>query len=244
MAKKKYERRVFEVKNAKIETRESNNEKHIVGIIPYNSYSEDLGFREIIAPSAFKKTIQENKIYALQNHDTNLVLANNKNETLKFEDTEDGLICDVLLDDRTYAQDLYKAIARGDVSNLSFGFSAIKDEWITNNDGSQIRVLKEVKLYEVSFGVPFPAYSDTTSEARNINEIAQEINLLSDDEKNEIVKILTRNSDKKDEPADEATQTETKNTTSDEAKTDVAVENKENGLDLYKAKIKLFELQN
>jgi HK97 family phage prohead protease len=75
----------------------------------------------------------------------------------------------------SFAKDLYEQIKRKDVWGLSFGFSVIKEIW--DNDNS-LRELKEAKLYEVSFGVVFPAYTTTASfvEARSVVNIIENAN--------------------------------------------------------------------
>ena len=130
----------------------------------FNKYSEDLGFfKEKIQPGAFSKTIQENDVRALINHDPNLIIGRTKNKTLKLWEDDKGLGFDVKLPDTSYANDLKESISRKDITQNSFGFQTIQDEW--SQDGKR-RTLLEVKLFDVS-PVVFPAYPQTSVKLRN-----------------------------------------------------------------------------
>jgi len=129
----------------------------------FNSWSEDLGFfKEQIAPGAFKRTIKNGDIRALINHDPNLVIGRTKNKTLRLSEDDKGLAFEVDLPDTSYAMDLRKSIERKDITQNSFGFQTMKDEW--SEDGKR-RTLVEVKLFDIS-PVTFPAYKQTTVKMR------------------------------------------------------------------------------
>ena len=138
----------------------------------FNSRSKDMGFFEEVDPGAFNKTLKENRsIVALQNHDPNRVLGSVQNETLQLSTDQRGLKAVVNLPDTTYANDLAKSIQRGDMKGMSFAFKRVpQGDVFEKRGGVTTRVLKEVKLYEISFGVPFPAYEGTTSSVRSYFE--------------------------------------------------------------------------
>jgi HK97 family phage prohead protease len=162
--KKEYEIRNFTLKETRSELIESEGKRFIQGKIPYDSLSGDLGgFKEILIRGAFNKTLNDGfDVKALVNHSDGKVLGRVKNGTLKLEDRADGLICTVELGNQSYSNDLWESIKRDDVSTMSFGFRTIADEW-KNENGKQFRMLKEAHLLEVSFGVSFPAYEETSS---------------------------------------------------------------------------------
>jgi len=60
---------------------------------------------------------------------------------------------------------------------MSFGFYPVKER-VEIEDEKEVHYLLEVKLLEVSFAVPFPAYEETNSEAREIRGI--KIDVLAD----------------------------------------------------------------
>jgi len=140
----------------------------------FNAWSEDLGwFREEIAPGAFSRTIKNGDVRALINHDPNLIIGRTKNDTLRLWEDDKGLAYEVDLPDTSYANDLRESIARGDITQNSFGFQAVKDEW--SEDGKR-RTLREVKLYDIS-PVTFPAYRQTNVKLR-LQEVGVDYELL------------------------------------------------------------------
>jgi HK97 family phage prohead protease len=129
----------------------------------FGVWSEDLGFfKEKIDPGAFKKTIKENDVRALFNHDPNMILGRTKNNTLELWEDEKGLGFNVNLPATTYASDLKESIRRRDITQNSFGFQTVADEW--SKDGSK-RTLTEVRLFDIS-PVTFPAYKQTNVKLR------------------------------------------------------------------------------
>ena len=131
----------------------------------FNTWSADLGFfKEKIEKGAFKKTIQENDIRALINHDPNLIIGRRKNKTLELWEDDKGLGFNIKLPDTSYADDLKESIKRKDITQNSFGFQTIQDEW--SKDGKK-RTLKEVKLFDIS-PVTFAAYKQTSVKMRGL----------------------------------------------------------------------------
>jgi len=151
---------------SKIETREKDGKKYISGVIPYNSRSEDLGgFIEVIDRTAFRKTIADGAdVFAFWAHNDAEVLGSTRAGTMTLEDREDGLAFSIEVRDTAIGDDHYEAIRRGDVLGTSFGFISERDE-VVYNEKPAIRTLKEVRLLEISPGVPFPAYSGAQSVA-------------------------------------------------------------------------------
>jgi len=172
----------------------ATGKKIIEGIIPYNSKSVPMfGVTEVISRTAFNKTISDKSIVrALYNHDTNRILGSTESNTLQLENTDDGLICRCELPNTSYANDMYEIVNRGDIKTMSFGFEPIK--WLDDSK-TKTRTLKEVKLIEVSYCVPFPAYEETNSVAymrgleknnidiEKLNEVLEKDTLQDDDKK-------------------------------------------------------------
>lgn len=127
----------------------------------FNSASGDLGgFREMIAPGAFRRTLAENAdVRALWNHEAMYVLGRTTTGTLRLSETAQGLWMAVDLPETQYASDLLALVRRGDVSQMSFAFRKIVDEW-QRGDDLPLRRLLDVDLFDVS-PVTFPAYEAT-----------------------------------------------------------------------------------
>jgi uncharacterized protein len=128
----------------------------------FNNLSEDLGgFREKIAPGAFTNCLKNCDVRALWNHDSNHVLGRTTSGTLRLKETDAGLQMECDMPDTTMARDLGVSMQRGDVNQMSFGFTVKNDSWDEVN-GEIVRTLLEInELFDVSV-VTFPAYSDTT----------------------------------------------------------------------------------
>lgn len=143
--------------------------------------SEDLGgFREIVRPGAFKKTLGEADVRGLVNHDPNYVLGRTKSGTLSLKEDIHGLRMTLEPPDTQYARDLMASMKRGDVDQMSFGFTTVRDEWLYQNNeetGKEeiVRTLIEVKLFDVSI-VTFPAYPQTTAQVRSRVSELQQVN--------------------------------------------------------------------
>lgn len=132
----------------------------------FNQFSEDLGgFRELVRPGAFAKTIQEHDIRALIQHDPSRVIGRTKNDTLTLKEDIHGLRVKITPPDTSYARDLIESIRRGDIDQMSFGFETVRDEWLITKD-EITRSLMEVKLFDVS-PVTFPAYPQTSVGVRS-----------------------------------------------------------------------------
>lgn len=132
----------------------------------FEQYSDDLGgFVEKIRRGAFKKTLQEADVRALINHDALYVLGRSKAGTLRLWEDEVGLGFEIIPPNTTFANDLMESIGRGDVTQMSFGFQAIRDEWRQTELGTE-RELIELVLLDVS-PVTFPAYPQTSAQVRS-----------------------------------------------------------------------------
>lgn len=129
----------------------------------FSSLSENLGgFREKIAPGAFKDSIANgDDVRALIDHNPSLVLGRTKAGTLRLGEDSRGLHYEVDPPDTQYARDLAESLRRGDIDQSSFGFQTIEDEWGKDEKGQPIRTLTAVRLFDVSV-VTFPAYTATS----------------------------------------------------------------------------------
>ena len=177
------EMQIRDLKATNLQIREEENGKRVIeGLIPYNSRSEWMGFYEFITPTAFNKTIADGAdVRALMGHDSNRLLGRVKNGSLRLRSEEDGLHIECDLPQTSYAEDAYELIKGGYNRGLSFGFRTVQDKWEEmEEDGRMVPVchLIEVRLFEVSFCVTFPAYEATTSEARSVRSLLDEIRNL------------------------------------------------------------------
>lgn len=155
-----------EIRTTNIEnlnTREGEKGESIIGgyAAIFNSPAEIDGyFKEEIATGAFTKALSDNQdIRALFNHDWNHVLGRTKAGTLQLFEDDRGLKFEVYLPNTSLGRDLKESLQRGDISQCSFGFIPIEEQWDYSTEPIT-RTIIEVELYEISV-VSIPAYEDT-----------------------------------------------------------------------------------
>lgn len=149
------------------QTRDSDSGPVIEGYFSvFNSdYPLWEGATEQVAPGAFRETLGGD-IRALINHDTRLVLGRTTSGTLELREDDKGLFGRIAVNrDDTDAMNLYARVQRGDVSQCSFGFDILDEEYIERTDGGAMWIIRKVRLHEVSV-VTFPAYVETSVNAR------------------------------------------------------------------------------
>ncbi|HFJ9474587.1 TPA: phage major capsid protein [Bacillus cereus] len=157
----------------------SNSEGLIVSgyVNKTSTLSEVIGgakkFREKIAPGAFKRAIEKRnrEIEFLAEHDHNKLLATTKNGSLTLREDKEGLYMEAKISPTSYGKDYYQLISDGIISSMSFGFDVINDSW-EYAGGVAIRTVHDLILSEVS-AVKYPAYSQSSLEARDINLIEE-----------------------------------------------------------------------
>jgi len=142
---------------------------HIEGYAAvFDSPSLDLGgFREIVKPGAFTKTLKESDIRAYWQHDSSRPLGRLAAGTLDLSEDKHGLRVAITPGETSWGLDALASIGRGDVDQMSFGFRAVKDRYYTTDAGIEVRELIEVQLFEVS-PVSSPAYPDTEIQVRSL----------------------------------------------------------------------------
>ena len=124
------------------------------------------GCIEQIAPGAFASSLGLD-IRALINHETRLVLGRTVAGTLSLQEDATGLYGEIKINEQdSDAMNLYARVQRGDVSQCSFGFDIVAEDYVVAPDGTCTWTIRDLVLYEVSV-VTFPAYSATSAMARN-----------------------------------------------------------------------------
>ena len=160
------------------EVRAENNEEHgnfLTGRPIVFNEPTDMGgyYAEVIDRNALDETDLRD-VRFLVGHNTSMIpLArsrrNNANSTMQMEIDENGMAIRVDLDteNNSEAKALYSATKRGDISGMSFMFTVDKDEWENLDSDYPTRHIKTLgRVFEVS-AVAFPAYEQTSLEARS-----------------------------------------------------------------------------
>ena len=131
---------------------------------------------ERIEPTALKNADMKD-VRLFVNHDINkIALARskngNENSTMRFDIDENGvnMVAQLDVENNAEAKSLYSAIKRGDMDGMSFMFRIAKDEWSDLDSDLPTRTIKEISIvHEVSV-VNFPAYQQTSVNARSSEE--------------------------------------------------------------------------
>lgn len=147
---------------ATMEIREQDGRQVIAGYAAVFNQPANLGngITEVIEPGAFADSLaNDGDVRALWNHDSSLVLGRTTANTLRVFEDAIGLAFEVSPPETTWASDALVSVRRGDVNQMSFGFTVPGggDAWQGNT-----RILKRVNLMEVSV-VAFPAYPQTSA---------------------------------------------------------------------------------
>lgn len=128
--------------------------------------SRTFEYREVIRPGAFRKALAEGQdVRALFNHDPNQVLGRTKAGTLRLAEDARGLSIRIDPPDTQLGRDVVEMVRRGDVSQMSFAFTARDGgEKLTITRRGDVEVYEaeilDVDLYDVA-PVTYPAYKDT-----------------------------------------------------------------------------------
>lgn len=153
------------------ETRAEDGEVGIIKGRPIVFEQEtDMGwYREIIDRNALNNADLRDVRLCL-NHDTSYVYArsrnNNDNSTMRIGIDSEGLYFEARLDLKSAkANDLFVAVQRGDMNQMSFMFIVDGDEWFDLDSEKPLRNVRSIsKVFEFSV-VTFPAYDGTSVQA-------------------------------------------------------------------------------
>jgi len=128
------------------------------------------GVREVVRPGAFRRAIEDGAdVFALAHHDAGQILGRRSSGTLRVSEDARGLAVEIGLPDTTLGRDLATLVGRGDLSAMSFGFAVRSERWTLEDDGSELRELLDLELYEVS-AVAWPANPNTDLALRSLEQ--------------------------------------------------------------------------
>lgn len=102
----------------------------------------------------------------IYNHDLSKVPLARVPDTLTLEVDNRGLKFSAIIPDTEEGRAVYESVKRGDLRGCSFAFTIAANG--ESYSGNQRTISKIDKIFELSI-CPFPAYNETTVQARNIN---------------------------------------------------------------------------
>lgn len=158
------------------EVRVADESRDINGTaIVFNSESEDLGFREVIAPEAFgADLISSSDILMLFNHrrdDVPLARSKNGKGTLKITVDDNGANFNFKAKKTAQGDEILEAVRNGDLAACSFAFRVAEggETWEKRSDGSYLRTINKFsELADFSI-VTNPAYAATSVDTRGLD---------------------------------------------------------------------------
>lgn len=147
---------------------------------PRTEYEIWPGVVERIRPGAFAKSIRDDDVRGLWNHNSDLVLGRRSPDsgrqsrnTMRLWESDDGLHYEVTPPDSGIGRTAVESIQRGDVDGSSIGFFVTGYQWSDGEqDGPEVRELTEFELLDVS-PVTYPAFNATTVGIRAIGEATE-----------------------------------------------------------------------
>ena len=129
--------------------------------VPFNEPATVAGRKEIIYPEALAG-ISLDDITLTVNHDSERVPLARSPKTMILTVTERGLELEATLPDTAHGHEVYEAVKRGDMSEMSFAFDVAED----TTDGNTRIITKIAKIYEISI-VNNAVYKKTFIETRS-----------------------------------------------------------------------------
>lgn len=137
--------------------------------VTWQDLSRNLGgFKEKASKGCFAQSLKDNPdVMCLYGHDPNQILGRVSSGTLTIAEDSKGLRFSCKLPNTSTANDLIELMDRGDLRNMSFGFSVPQggDDW-SDVGGEVVRTLLQVTLYEISV-VGDPAYTTSSVNLRS-----------------------------------------------------------------------------
>lgn len=168
----------LEIRNYQYEVRFEGDNRSIEGYaIVCNSESEDLGFREVIAPEALEGIIEKSDCLMLLEHNKSKgVLARSRfgKGSLQLSVDDNGLKFRFTCPNTAVGDEAYEGVKRGDYQNCSFAFVADKDEWTKKENGEYLRTIRSFKYIKDCSIVAEPAYGATSVSCRSFDEYKEE----------------------------------------------------------------------
>lgn len=169
-----------EIRAFDFEVRAEENEEHghfLTGRPIVYGQRTDLGWYDEIIEQGALDTTDLKDVRFLVNHNTDMIpLArsrnNTDNSTMQMTVDQDGMVirADLDIENNSDAKNLYSAVARGDISGMSFMFSVDGDSWDEPDSDHPTRHIYSIgRVMEVS-AVTFPAYSATSIQTRGLSE--------------------------------------------------------------------------
>ncbi|MGE5585729.1 MAG: HK97 family phage prohead protease [Bacillota bacterium] len=132
---------------------------------------DGIKYHEVIVRGALDQTDLRDVAFKYNHSDAVMIMARTRNKTLELIRDEQGLLIRARLANTSAGHDLYELIRRGDIDQMSFGFTIAEDAYERETRTRKILAIK--RIWEVS-AVDAAAYPDTYIAARSYFEAQAE----------------------------------------------------------------------
>lgn len=170
-----------EIRSAQFEAPQEEGKKVLEGYaLVYNKEtvigSGEWAFREVFIGGCLDNAdLSDVPLRYNHEEETTPILARTRNKSLILTPDEKGLHIRAELLDTQDATDMYKRVEAGLLDKMSIAFTIDKQEWVEEEGQLPLRrVLGIKRVWDVSI-VDFPAYEDTSIEARKLGFVPKEI---------------------------------------------------------------------
>lgn len=182
-----------EIRNFEFEVRAEQNEVHghfLTGRPIVYGVRTDMGYMDEIIESGALDETDLRDVRFLVNHNTDMIpLArsrnNTENSTMQMVVDSEGMGIRVDLDteNNADAKALYSAVQRGDITGMSFMFTIDDKEYENLESDHPTRHVRKIgRVFEVS-ACTFPAYSETSLQARGLVDALESAKASLDSER-------------------------------------------------------------
>lgn len=139
----------------------------------FNSPAPIGSFVETIRAGAFQSSLatKGKDVLALVDHDPGRLLARTSSGTLRLSEDSKGLAFSLDVPDTQLGHDVLALAQRGDLGGCSFGFRVNDEAW----PAADRRELRAVDLIEISIVHAWPAYAQTSVQARARSHQAHDV---------------------------------------------------------------------
>ena len=163
--------------NFEVRAEDTERGKTITGRPIVFGQKTDIGWYDEIIERGALDTTDLKDVRLLVNHNVDMIpLArsrnNTENSTMQLTADDNGLLirADLDTENNSDSKSLYSAVGRGDVDGMSFMFTVDKDSWDDPDSEHPTRHIRSIRrVFEVS-AVTFPAYSQTSIQARGLSD--------------------------------------------------------------------------
>ena len=140
---------------------------------------------DVITKGSFQKTLSDraSRVAFCLNHDLEEAMG----KIVEIKEDETGLFVRIRISDAE--PELKTKIKEGIYTEFSIGFKTIKAEFVAQADGTYVRNITEIKLYEISLVTIARNELAVITDVKSIESVTKVLNSLIENEKNETKQI-------------------------------------------------------